>query len=163
MSLFSTSMLGLVTSSNLIQIYIFWELVGMCSYLLIGFWFTQPAVANACQKAFVTNRIGDFSLLLGILGFYWITGSFEFQDLFEIFNNLIYNNEVHFLFLTLCASLLFASADAKYLKYKKMTFLSIILSLSPHFSLSFLSILPFIYGSKTKIYIIDLRRDCMKP
>ncbi|TYI35915.1 hypothetical protein ES332_A03G108700v1 [Gossypium tomentosum] len=53
-------MLGLVTSCNLIQIYIFWELVGMCSYLLIGFWFTRPAAANACQKAFVTNRIGDF-------------------------------------------------------------------------------------------------------
>lgn len=113
MSLFNTSMLGLVTSSNLIQIYIFWELVGMCSYLLIGFWFTRPAAANACQKAFVTNRIGDFGLLLGILGFYWITGSFEFQDLFEIFNNLIYNNEAHFLFVTLCASLLFAGAVAK--------------------------------------------------
>ncbi|KAG4204295.1 hypothetical protein ERO13_A04G039195v2 [Gossypium hirsutum] len=113
MSLFNTSMLGLVTSCNLIQIYIFWELVGMCSYLLIGFWFTRPAAANACQKAFVINRIGDFGLLLGILGFYWITGSFEFQDLFEIFNNLIYNNEVHFLFVTLCASLLFAGAVAK--------------------------------------------------
>nr|AWI73198.1 NADH dehydrogenase subunit 5 [Melodinus cambodiensis] len=113
MSFFSTSMLGLVTSSNLIQIYIFWELVGMCSYLLIGFWFTRPLAANACQKAFVTNRVGDFGLLLGILGFYWITGSFEFQDLFEIFNNLIYNNEVNFLFVTLCAVLLFAGAVAK--------------------------------------------------
>nr|CAB85653.1 NADH dehydrogenase [Nephrophyllidium crista-galli] len=113
MSFFSTSMLGLVTSSNLIQIYIFWELVGMCSYLLIGFWFTRPVAANACQKAFVTNRVGDFGLLLGILGFYWITGSFEFRDLFQIFNNLIYNNEVHFVFVTLCAGLLFAGAVAK--------------------------------------------------
>nr|YP_010848468.1 NADH-plastoquinone oxidoreductase subunit 5 [Bousigonia angustifolia]WEV93119.1 NADH-plastoquinone oxidoreductase subunit 5 [Bousigonia angustifolia] len=113
MSFFSTSMLGLVTSSNLIQIYIFWELVGMCSYLLIGFWFTRPLAANACEKAFVTNRVGDFGLLLGILGFYWITGSFEFQDLFEIFNNLIYNNEVNFLFVTLCAGLLFTGAVAK--------------------------------------------------
>nr|YP_009729610.1 NADH-plastoquinone oxidoreductase subunit 5 [Homalium cochinchinense]QHW07336.1 NADH-plastoquinone oxidoreductase subunit 5 [Homalium cochinchinense] len=114
-SFFNTSMLGLVTSSNLIQIYIFWELVGMCSYLLIGFWFTRPIVSNACQKAFVTNRVGDFGLLLGILGLYWITGSFEFQDLFEIFNNLIYNNdnEVHFLFVTLCAFLLFSGAIAK--------------------------------------------------
>ena len=42
----------------------------MCSYLLIGFWFTRPAAANACQKAFVTNRVGDLGLLLGILGFY---------------------------------------------------------------------------------------------
>nr|YP_010449081.1 NADH-plastoquinone oxidoreductase subunit 5 [Exbucklandia populnea]UTS57604.1 NADH-plastoquinone oxidoreductase subunit 5 [Exbucklandia populnea]WBR75085.1 NADH-plastoquinone oxidoreductase subunit 5 [Exbucklandia populnea]WCH59038.1 NADH-plastoquinone oxidoreductase subunit 5 [Exbucklandia populnea] len=113
MSFSNTSMLGLVTSSNLIQIYIFWELVGMCSYLLIGFWFTRPIAANACQKAFVTNRVGDFGLLLGILGLYWITGSLEFQDLFEIFNNLIYNNEVHFLFVTLCAFLLFAGTVAK--------------------------------------------------
>nr|QQP21938.1 NADH-plastoquinone oxidoreductase subunit 5 [Lindera megaphylla] len=113
MSFSNTSMLGLVTSSNLIQIHIFWELVGMCSYLLIGFWFTRPAAANACQKAFVTNRVGDFGLLLGILGFYWITGSFEFRDLFEIFNNLIRNNGVNSLFATLCASLLFVGAVAK--------------------------------------------------
>nr|YP_011030933.1 NADH-plastoquinone oxidoreductase subunit 5 [Sanicula serrata]WQT72401.1 NADH-plastoquinone oxidoreductase subunit 5 [Sanicula serrata] len=113
MSFFSTSMLGLVTSSNLIQIYIFWELVGMSSYLLIGFWFTRPVAANACQKAFVTNRVGDFGLLLGILGFYWITGSFEFRDLFKIVNNLISNNEVNSLFVTLCAVLLFAGAVAK--------------------------------------------------
>nr|YP_010540852.1 NADH-plastoquinone oxidoreductase subunit 5 [Spiraea henryi]YP_010541022.1 NADH-plastoquinone oxidoreductase subunit 5 [Spiraea tomentosa]YP_011029470.1 NADH-plastoquinone oxidoreductase subunit 5 [Spiraea ovalis]YP_011030142.1 NADH-plastoquinone oxidoreductase subunit 5 [Spiraea trichocarpa]UYF20936.1 NADH-plastoquinone oxidoreductase subunit 5 [Spiraea henryi]UYF21106.1 NADH-plastoquinone oxidoreductase subunit 5 [Spiraea tomentosa]WNV24871.1 NADH-plastoquinone oxidoreductase subunit 5 [ len=113
MSFSNTSMLGLVTSSNLIQIYIFWELVGMCSYLLIGFWFTRPSAANACQKAFVTNRVGDFGLLLGILGFYWITGSFEFRDLFEIFNNLVYNNEVNLLFVTLCAFLLFSGAVAK--------------------------------------------------
>nr|YP_009493395.1 NdhF [Banisteriopsis caapi]AWM97667.1 NdhF [Banisteriopsis caapi] len=113
MSFFNTSMLGLVTSSNLIQIYVFWELVGMCSYLLIGFWFTRPLASNACQKAFVTNRVGDFGLLLGILGLYWITGSFEFRDLFEISNNLIYKNEVHFLFLTLCSFLLFSGAIAK--------------------------------------------------
>ncbi|KAK4707027.1 hypothetical protein R3W88_033414 [Solanum pinnatisectum] len=94
MSFFSTSMLGLVTSSNLIQIYMFWELVGLCSYLLIGFWFTRLVAANACQKAFVTNRVGDF-------------------DLFEIFNNLIHNNEVNFLFVTLCVVLLFADAVAK--------------------------------------------------
>nr|QHE50378.1 NADH dehydrogenase subunit 5 [Pittosporopsis kerrii] len=113
MSFFSTSMLGLVTSSNLIQIYIFWELVGMCSYLLIGFWFTRPVAANACQKSFVTNRVGDFGLLLGILGFYWITGSFEFRDLLKIINNLIDNNEVNLLFVTLCAILLFAGPVAK--------------------------------------------------
>nr|CUR07855.1 ndhF [Acacia uncinella] len=113
MSFFNTSMLGLVTSSNLIQIYIFWELVGMCSYLLIGFWFTRPIASNACQKAFVTNRVGDFCLLLGILGLYWITGSLEFRDLFEIFNNLISNNEVNFLLVTLCAFLLFGGSVAK--------------------------------------------------
>nr|QVV25056.1 NADH-plastoquinone oxidoreductase subunit 5 [Xerophyta retinervis] len=113
MSFFNASMLGLVTSSNLIQIYIFWELVGMCSYLLIGFWFTRPSAASACQKAFVTNRVGDFGLLLGTLGLYWITGSLEFRDLFEIVNNLIHNNGVNSLFATLCASLLFLGAVAK--------------------------------------------------
>nr|YP_010917507.1 NADH-plastoquinone oxidoreductase subunit 5 [Vriesea friburgensis]WIL93785.1 NADH-plastoquinone oxidoreductase subunit 5 [Vriesea friburgensis] len=113
MSFFNTSMLGLVTSSNLIQIYIFWELVGMCSYLLIGFWFTRPIAASACQKAFVTNRVGDFGLLLGILGVYWITGSLEFRYLLEITNNLIQNNGVNSLFATLCASLLFVGAVAK--------------------------------------------------
>nr|YP_010158656.1 NAD(P)H-quinone oxidoreductase subunit 5 [Campanula zangezura]QRG30862.1 NAD(P)H-quinone oxidoreductase subunit 5 [Campanula zangezura] len=111
MSFFSTSMLGLVTSSNLIQIYIFWELVGICSYLLIGFWFTRPVAANACQKAFVTNRVGDFGLLLGILGFYWETGSFEFRDLFQIFNNFVY--EGNLFFVTLCAVLVFSGAVAK--------------------------------------------------
>nr|YP_010362502.1 NADH-plastoquinone oxidoreductase subunit 5 [Euphorbia schlechtendalii]UNS16293.1 NADH-plastoquinone oxidoreductase subunit 5 [Euphorbia schlechtendalii] len=113
MSFFNTSMLGLVTSSNLIQIYIFWELVGMCSYLLIGFWFTRPSAANACQKAFVTNRVGDFGLLLGIIGLYWITGSFEFRDLFKIVNNLIYNNQVNLVFVTLCTFFLFSGAIAK--------------------------------------------------
>nr|YP_010395465.1 NADH dehydrogenase subunit 5 [Thamnosma montana]UQJ72993.1 NADH dehydrogenase subunit 5 [Thamnosma montana] len=113
MSFFNASMLGLVTSSNFIQIYIFWELVGMCSYLLIGFWFTRPSAASACQKAFVTNRVGDFGLLLGILGLYWITGSLEFRELFEILNNLIYNNKVNLLFVTLCAFLLFAGPVAK--------------------------------------------------
>ena len=78
LSLFSSSMLGLVISPNLVQIYIFWELVGMCSYLLVGFWYDRKAAADACQKAFVTNRVGDFGLLLGILGLYWSTGSFDF-------------------------------------------------------------------------------------
>nr|QVX29297.1 NADH-plastoquinone oxidoreductase subunit 5 [Indigofera miniata] len=113
MTFFNISMLGLVTSSNLIQIYIFWELVGMCSYLLIGFWFTRPIAANACQKAFVTNRLGDFGLLLGILGLYWITGSLEFRDLFQILNNLISKNEVNIFFVTLCALLLFCGSVAK--------------------------------------------------
>lgn len=81
LSLFSSSMLGLVLSPNLVQIYVFWELVGMCSYLLIGFWYDRPAAADACQKAFVTNRVGDFGLLLGLLGLYWLTGSFEFEEM----------------------------------------------------------------------------------
>jgi NAD(P)H-quinone oxidoreductase subunit 5 len=113
LNLFNASMMGLVTSSNLIQIYVFWEIVGMFSYLLIGFWFTRPLAANACQKAFVTNRIGDFGLLLGILGFYWIVGSFEFRDLFEITTSFIQKNGVNSLFTTLCTFSLFVGAIAK--------------------------------------------------
>ncbi len=74
-------MSGSVFSPNLVQLYAFWELVGMCSYLLVGFWFARSSAANACQKAFITNRIGDFGLLLGILGIYWTTGSFEISEL----------------------------------------------------------------------------------
>jgi len=79
LALFSSSMLGLVISPNLLQIYVFWELVGMCSYLLVGFWYDRDGAANAAQKAFVVNRVGDFGLLLGILGLFWATGSFGFE------------------------------------------------------------------------------------
>ncbi len=67
MSLFTASMVGLVLSSGIIQLFVFWEMVGLCSYLLIGFWFTRPSAANAAKKAFIITRIGDFGLLLGIL------------------------------------------------------------------------------------------------
>ena len=81
LALFSSSMLGLVISPNLLEIYVFWELVGMCSYLLVGFWFDRDGAANAAQKAFVVNRVGDFGLLLGILGLFWATGSFGFETI----------------------------------------------------------------------------------
>lgn len=67
LSLFTGSMLGLVVSTNLFQMYGFWELVGVCSYFLIGFWWYKTSAAEACLKAFVVNRIGDFGFLLGIL------------------------------------------------------------------------------------------------
>jgi len=69
LNLFNFSMLGLVLSSNLFQIYIFWELVGVSSYLLIGFWYRRPSAAHAATKAFIINRIGDFGLLVGIIAF----------------------------------------------------------------------------------------------
>ncbi|EKE02331.1 MAG: hypothetical protein ACD_20C00399G0016 [uncultured bacterium] len=69
LALFNFSMLGLVLSTNLFQIYIFWELVGVSSYLLIGFWFRRPSAADAAKKAFIMNRIGDFGLLVGIIAF----------------------------------------------------------------------------------------------
>jgi NAD(P)H-quinone oxidoreductase subunit 5 len=73
LALFNFSMLGLVLSTNLFQIYIFWELVGVSSYLLIGFWFTRPSAAAAAVKAFLMNRVGDFGFLFGILGFLYFT------------------------------------------------------------------------------------------
>ncbi|MCS7031533.1 MAG: NAD(P)H-quinone oxidoreductase subunit 5 [Gloeomargarita sp. SKYG116] len=89
LSLFGASMLGLVISPNLVQIYVFWELVGMCSYLLIGFWYDRIAAREAAQKAFIVNRVGDFGLLLGILGFYWTTGEIEFERLAERVGDLL--------------------------------------------------------------------------
>lgn len=89
LSLFSSSMLGLVISPNLLQVYVFWELVGMCSYLLIGFWYNRKPAADACQKAFVTNRVGDFGLLLGILALFWATGSFEFDVMGDRLTTLV--------------------------------------------------------------------------
>jgi NAD(P)H-quinone oxidoreductase subunit 5 len=73
LALFNFSMLALVLSSNLFQMYVFWEMVGVSSYLLIGFWFTRPSAAAAATKAFLMNRIGDFGLLVGILTLLFFT------------------------------------------------------------------------------------------
>lgn len=113
LSLFSASMLGLVVSPNLVQIYIFWELVGMCSYLLVGFWYDRKPAANAAQKAFVTNRIGDFGLLLGILGLYWATGSFEFDVMGDRLHTLVESGALSSLVAVLFAILVFMGPMAK--------------------------------------------------
>jgi NAD(P)H-quinone oxidoreductase subunit 5 len=113
LSIFSASMLGLVISPNLVQIYIFWELVGMCSYLLIGFWFDRKAAADACQKAFVTNRVGDFGLLLGMLGLYWATGTFEFDLMGERLSDLVSSGLVSAFLASLFAVLVFLGPVAK--------------------------------------------------
>ena len=113
LSLFTSSMLGLVISPNLVQIYIFWELVGMCSYLLIGFWFDRKGAADACQKAFVTNRVGDFGLLLGLLGLYWATGTFEFTEMGEKLSQLVESGGLSVGLATLFAILVFMGPAAK--------------------------------------------------
>jgi NADH-quinone oxidoreductase subunit L len=81
MSLFTFSMLGIVLSTNFIQIFIFWELVGVSSYLLIGYWFERHSAAEAGKKAFLTNRIGDFGMMLGVLLLWQHTGTFNFAEL----------------------------------------------------------------------------------
>ena len=75
MSLFTASMIGLVLARNVIQLFVFWELVGLCSYLLIGFWYKRRAAANAAKKAFIVTRIGDFGFLIGILYLFFNAGS----------------------------------------------------------------------------------------
>jgi NADH-quinone oxidoreductase subunit L len=80
-SLFTFSMLGIVLANNFIQLFIFWELVGVSSYLLIGFWFEKPSAADAAKKAFFTNRLGDFGFLLGILVVWTALGSLNFGEL----------------------------------------------------------------------------------
>ncbi len=84
MSLFTFSMLGLVLSDNLLFTYVFWEMVGLCSYLLIGFWFHRKSAADAAKKAFIVTRIGDFGFLAGILILFFNTHTLDIYQLHEL-------------------------------------------------------------------------------
>ena len=81
MSLFTASMIGLVLASSLLMVFFFWELVGLCSYLLIGFWFHRPSAAAAAKKAFVVTRFGDLGFLAAIVLIWSRTGTFVIADL----------------------------------------------------------------------------------
>src|SRR5215218_9405123 len=83
LNLFTASMLGLVLAPNFIELYVFWELVGLCSYLLIGHWFEKPAAAKAAQKAFIVTRIGDAALFIGIVMFWRATGTSSYEGISE--------------------------------------------------------------------------------
>ncbi len=92
LSLFTMSMLGLVLATNIFQMYMFWELVGVCSYLLIGFYYTEKAAVAASKKAFIVTRFADLGFLVGILIFGYYTGSFSF----DFTGNAVYAaNAVH--------------------------------------------------------------------
>jgi NADH-quinone oxidoreductase subunit L len=82
LSLFTFFMLILVTAPNLLQLFVGWEGVGLCSYLLIGFWYKKNSANNAAMKAFIVNRIGDFAFLIGIIATYVLFGSLSFVDIF---------------------------------------------------------------------------------
>ena len=84
LSLFSFSMLGLVVATNIFQMYIFWELVGASSYLLIGFYYTKPSAVSASKKAFIVTRFADLGFLIGILILSYYTGTFDFTALTSI-------------------------------------------------------------------------------
>ncbi|MDH3890825.1 MAG: NADH-quinone oxidoreductase subunit L [candidate division Zixibacteria bacterium] len=83
LSLFLFSMLGLVLANNFFMIFIFWELVGLTSYLLIGFWFEKASAANACKKAFLTTRVGDLGFLVGLFLLAVYAGTFNYGEVFD--------------------------------------------------------------------------------
>lgn len=80
LALFLFSMLGIILADNFVMMFIFWELVGVSSYILIGHYYTRDAAAEACKQAFLVNRVGDFGFMVGILLFWAATGSVRFDD-----------------------------------------------------------------------------------
>jgi NADH-quinone oxidoreductase subunit L len=109
LSLFMFSMLGIVLANNFVMMFIFWELVGLCSYLLIGHWFERDSAADAAKKAFITNRIGDFGFMLGILMVWGATGSVVFDDIIPQLWRVTSNPT----FLTICVLLIFCGTVGK--------------------------------------------------
>src|SRR5947199_1705067 len=88
LSLFTFSMLGIVLANNFAMMFIFWELVGVSSYLLIGHWFNRDSAAKAATKAFLANRIGDFGFMIGILMAWTAFGSVVFKDMNAVVGQL---------------------------------------------------------------------------
>ncbi len=83
LSLFCFSMLGLVVAGNIAMVFVFWELVGICSYLLIGFYIERKSASNAANKAFIVNRVGDFGMIIGLMILFGGLGTFAFGDITE--------------------------------------------------------------------------------
>ena len=109
LSFFMFSMLGIVLANNFVMMFIFWELVGVSSYLLIGHWFERARAAEAAKKAFLTNRIGDFGFMLGILMAWVATGSVVFSEM----NQQLARITSYPGFLTVAALLIFCGAIGK--------------------------------------------------
>lgn len=117
LSLFTFCMLMLVTSDNFIQLFFGWEGVGVCSYLLIGFWYKKPSANAAAMKAFLVNRVGDFGFALGIFAIYLAIGSVEYSIVFEEIHTvkdstiMFFSYEVNY--ITFACLLLFMGAMGK--------------------------------------------------
>lgn len=111
LSLFAGSMLGLVLAVNFLQMYFFWELVGLCSYLLIGFYYYKISAREAAKKAFMTTRVGDFGLLLGILLLQLTFGTLDFMELQQLVPIYVMHGGAGF--LTVIALLLFVGPIGK--------------------------------------------------
>ena len=109
LGLFTFAMLGLVLSPNLLQTYIFWELVGVGSFLLIGFYFYKEEAKQAAKKAFIMTRIGDVGLLIGMILLFWQVGSFEYDEIFQAVSDGVISQGM----ITLTAILIFIGAVGK--------------------------------------------------
>src|SRR5216117_33675 len=109
LSLFMFAMLGIVLANNFVMLFIFWELVGFTSYILIGHWFYRDAAADAGNKAFITTRIGDFGFMIGILMVWMATGSIVFSEIAPRMPSLA----SHPAFVTIAALLIFCGAVGK--------------------------------------------------
>ncbi len=117
LSLFTFAMLSLVTADNFIQMFFGWEGVGLCSYLLIGFWYHKPSANAAAIKAFIVNRVGDFGFALGICAVFFVFQSVEFDPVFEAVPRFVGTDieflGMHFDTLTVITILLFIGAMGK--------------------------------------------------
>ena len=109
LSLFMFAMFGIVLANNFVMLFIFWELVGFTSYVLIGHWFERDTAADAAKKAFLTNRVGDFGFMLGILMVWMAVGSIAFDDIAARMSSLTTNPG----YLAIAALLIFCGAVAK--------------------------------------------------
>ncbi|HEY7463229.1 MAG TPA: NADH-quinone oxidoreductase subunit L [Candidatus Limnocylindria bacterium] len=107
LNLFMFSMLLLILGDNFLMLYVGWEAVGLCSYLLIGYWYKKPSAAGAAKKAFVVNRVGDFGFGLGIMAIWAALGTLQFDEVFERIG------ELDPTLITVIALLLFAGAVGK--------------------------------------------------
>ena len=127
LSLFTFSMLVLVVSDNFLQLFFGWEGVGLCSYLLIGFWYKKETANNAAIKAFIVNRIGDFGLAIGIFLIFLFFGTINFQEVFQVTNQFA-EKKIDFLgfeasLITLICIFLFIGAMGKSAQFLLHTWL----------------------------------------
>jgi len=127
LSLFTFAMLTLVTADNFLQLFFGWEGVGLCSYLLIGFWYKKPAANSAAIKAFIVNRVGDFGFAIGIFLIFFFYGTVTYSEVFELTPSFI-NKEVIFLginfnLITLICLMLFLGAMGKSAQFLLHTWL----------------------------------------
>ena len=127
LSLFTFSMLVLVVSDNFLQLFFGWEGVGLCSYLLIGFWYKKESANNAAIKAFIVNRVGDFGLAIGIFLIFFYFGTINFQEVFNLAPQYVEQKLVFFGFetslITLICLFLFIGAMGKSAQFLLHTWL----------------------------------------